>query len=198
MPKVLLLDLGRVVFGLDWKRPLKKLGLTETFAEKTLIRNIQTWPPYDRLERGASGFSDFVTEVNALVGKRFTDAEFGEAWIEVLTGYEPGVEKVLQKLKGQIPLYALTNTSLIHYEHMMRTYEPLRYFEKVFTSFEIGHRKPEKEIFLSVIEALGVAPEDIYFIDDTEINVEGAKKLGLHATHLKEGETLENVLSHAL
>jgi len=51
----------------------------------------------------------------------------------------------------------------------------------------MGCRKPEKEIFLKVLEMTGANPEESLFIDDVEANVIQAKKLGfktiLYSSH---------------
>jgi putative hydrolase of the HAD superfamily len=46
---------------------------------------------------------------------------------------------------------------------------------------EIGVRKPEPESYLRAAAALGVAPEDVVFLDDTPECVDGARTVGMHA-----------------
>lgn len=47
-----------------------------------------------------------------------------------------------------------------------------------FLSFEIGHSKPNKEIYEHVIEASKFKPSDILLIDDSKANCEKASELG--------------------
>jgi putative hydrolase of the HAD superfamily len=54
-------------------------------------------------------------------------------------------------------------------------------FDAQFYSCEIGLAKPDPAYFTYVLEALGIAPEDALFLDDTAENVEAAARLGLRA-----------------
>ncbi|MHA2092961.1 MAG: HAD-IA family hydrolase [Candidatus Kariarchaeaceae archaeon] len=54
-------------------------------------------------------------------------------------------------------------------------------FDFIFTSSDFGSKKPEKEIFLQVLETLQVNPTECVFFDDRQANVEGARKVGIPA-----------------
>lgn len=54
----------------------------------------------------------------------------------------------------------------------------LKMFDYVFLSFEIGMRKPDKEVYEYVLKKLQVKPEDVLLIDDDLNNVIGAEKCG--------------------
>jgi HAD superfamily hydrolase (TIGR01509 family) len=59
-------------------------------------------------------------------------------------------------------------------------------FERVFASHELRARKPEREAYLKVISALGLAPAECVFVDDDPANVEAAREVGMRAV-LAEG-----------
>ncbi len=52
-------------------------------------------------------------------------------------------------------------------------------FDLVVISGEVGMRKPNPDIFVYALDLLGVGPERVVFVDDTEPNVEGAAQLGM-------------------
>ena len=55
-------------------------------------------------------------------------------------------------------------------------------FDKVFSSAEVGFKKPDKEFFQVIMKELkGVKKEEILFWDDREKNIIGAKKFGFKA-----------------
>ena len=58
-------------------------------------------------------------------------------------------------------------------------------FDHHFLSYEIGLMKPGQEIFKHVLEAIGHAPERILYFDDNRINVDAARKAGIHAWRVK-------------
>ena len=51
-------------------------------------------------------------------------------------------------------------------------------FDLYALSFEIGAMKPDARIYAAAAEMAGVPPEKIFFIDDREENVEGARAAG--------------------
>jgi putative hydrolase of the HAD superfamily len=55
----------------------------------------------------------------------------------------------------------------------------------VFTSFEIGRRKPDRAAYEHVAEAIGTAPGRILFLDDVIENVRGARAAGMQAVHVR-------------
>lgn len=69
------------------------------------------------------------------------------------------------------------------------------YFEKVYASSEMGMRKPQAEIYRSVLKDLGYQPEECIFIDDKEDYVEGAHQVGLKAILYKSREQLVKELA---
>jgi epoxide hydrolase-like predicted phosphatase len=53
-------------------------------------------------------------------------------------------------------------------------------------SCEVGLRKPDPRIYLLAAERLGVAPEDVLFLDDFPVMVEAARGVGMHAVHVTD------------
>ena len=49
---------------------------------------------------------------------------------------------------------------------------------EVVFSFEVGYRKPEKEIFMIALEKLKLKPEECIFIDDREKFLQTPRELG--------------------
>jgi epoxide hydrolase-like predicted phosphatase len=56
-------------------------------------------------------------------------------------------------------------------------------FDDIVISGEVGLRKPEPEIFHLAADRIGLRPEECVFIDDLELNVDGARALGMTGIH---------------
>jgi putative hydrolase of the HAD superfamily len=67
-----------------------------------------------------------------------------------------------------------------------------------FYSGHMGLVKPDAEIYLRVAAALGVRPQDVVFVDDRLVNVNGAEAAGMTAIHFHDAETLRADLKSAL
>ena len=71
----------------------------------------------------------------------------------------------------------------------------LAHFRKVFTSYEMGSRKPEPAAFAHIATEIGVPAERILFFDDTLGNVEGGRACGLQAVDVVSDETVRETIA---
>jgi putative hydrolase of the HAD superfamily len=62
--------------------------------------------------------------------------------------------------------------------------------ERTFCSFEFGTKKPDPRSFELLLQRLGAAPSEAWFIDDKKSNVEGARLAGLDASQFVSFEKL--------
>lgn len=90
----------------------------------------------------------------------------------------------------------LTNNNLLLHDHLPAICPPLfPLFEgRVFCSAQFGLGKPDPEIFRRCLDALGMAPDQAFFIDDKSENAEGARQAGLRAHHYTDLPTLRTEL----
>lgn len=98
----------------------------------------------------------------------------GYAWLA-------GMETVVRELHARgVPMHALSN-----YPAWVDACDAhlglSRYLSLRFVSFRTGVRKPDPAAYLGACTALGVAPADCLFIDDREVNCEGARAVGMPA-----------------
>lgn len=70
---------------------------------------------------------------------------------------------------------------------MRKKFAWLGRFDAQIYTCEIGRVKPEPEAYNSVLNAMGVAAEDALFLDDKQVNIDGARAVGMHAL-LFEGD----------
>jgi len=94
----------------------------------------------------------------------------------------------VQELSRKYRVFLLSNTNAFHVEYYndmlnrdfgIQNLDHL--MEKAFYSNELGCRKPDKEIYLKVLEQAGIKAEETLFIDDNEENVKVAEELGIRA-----------------
>jgi len=62
-------------------------------------------------------------------------------------------------------------------------------FNEIIFSFEIGMIKPEEGIYRYCVERLETSAGDTLFIDDSSVNIEGAKRVGLKTFQFVPGVT---------
>lgn len=183
--KAVIFDIGQVLIRLDF---------TKVFSIPEAKKDLQSWEFYDRFERGKLSKEEFSRTISSRF--QLSDGEFLEFWNSILRETIPGIDPLLSSLKEKCPIFALTNSNVIHMEYAYANYPVLSHFEKVFTSFELGARKPESEIYTEVQDTLQLKPQDILFFDDRLENVEGAREVGWSAHQVSDSPTdLIQVLS---
>ena len=89
---------------------------------------------------------------------------------------------VLDELHSRgITLVLLSNTCLSHFRFVAENYRVLERFDDVVLSCEVGHLKPEPEIFEAAVAAIGCPPDRCFYTDDIPEYVASARRFGLHA-----------------
>jgi putative hydrolase of the HAD superfamily len=61
-------------------------------------------------------------------------------------------------------------------------------FDHVFNSYTLGKGKRDHSLYTEVAAMLGVEPNSVLFVDDTEDNVERAREVGFLAIHYSDKE----------
>ena len=108
---------------------------------------------------------------------------FREIYFEALHPNEPMIELMREaKLSGR-RMGLLTN-NVREWEPLWRSMLPVdEIFEIVVDSGFVGCRKPDREIYDLTLERMGVEAGECLFIDDTDVNCEAARELGMSAVH---------------
>jgi putative hydrolase of the HAD superfamily len=146
--------------------------------------------PLFRLERGQVSEVDFLEELaDALteeLGHRPHLHRFSEVYFEALRGNDPMID-LMRELRDRGYRMAILTNNVREWEVKWRSKLPVdEIFELVVDSAWVGMRKPEPEIYELTLERLGsIAPEECLFVDDNEVNVETARKLGMTAVHFQ-------------
>jgi glucose-1-phosphatase len=108
---------------------------------------------------------------------------------------------LLLGLKGKYKTFALSNINEIHVNTIRQTINKQfgevdlhPFFHQVYYSNEVGHRKPNKEIYEVLLQRENLNAAETFFVDDKIENVEAARKLGIQAYHLADREKLFELL----
>ncbi|WP_045859362.1 HAD family hydrolase [Teredinibacter purpureus] len=176
----LLFDLGGVLIELDGP-PIKKEWINETLSHE---ENWQRWMSSSyvkNFETGKITAEDFVTGVVKELSLNTSEDTFRQAFVEWPKALFPGVTELLCALKKNYNLAFFSNTSSLHLPRLLNELQLADYFDYTYASYEIGHFKPDVSGFHYVSADMGVSPESILFIDDNQINIQGALAAGLQA-----------------
>lgn len=177
-PKVLLFDLGGVIVRWTGIEALSELtGLTRA----KVISKLENLPEFKAYEVGACSDAEFTDAMIQAFELRMSAQSFREQWCEWVGRTYTGTKTVLMDLGCDYTIACLSNTNAMHWARLRDHINIDNYFDHAFASHLIEAAKPEADSFEIPIEIMDVAPEDIWFFDDTFINVAAAKSFGMKA-----------------
>jgi putative hydrolase of the HAD superfamily len=122
-----------------------------------------------------------------------------DEWLEnrkLATVPMPDVLSIVAAVKARAKVAVLTNNHTLVREHLDVLFPELFELcgEDCYVSAQFGAAKPDPEVYLRCVAAVGARPEETLFVDDSKANVDGAVAAGL-AGHLFTGvPSLEMVL----
>jgi 2-haloacid dehalogenase len=119
-----------------------------------------------------------------------------EGWNTMLRGEIAGTAAIMAELKrAGRRLFALTNFSTETWPLAKTRCPSLALFEDAVVSGEHGLVKPDPRIYALAIRRCRLDPARTVFVDDLVVNVEAARKSGLHALHFTGPEKLRAELA---
>jgi HAD superfamily hydrolase (TIGR01509 family) len=120
-----------------------------------------------------------LEQSEAITGITASDQELSDRWIR---DYEVDEHVKAAALKAKAQGYktcTCTNNNAIRLPRLIERYHLADVFDVIISSHEIGCTKPRKEIFLALLEKLGVNPEELIYSDDNPDRLAGAQALGI-------------------
>lgn len=176
---VVLFDLGGVLIRLGGMGDMAMLA--DEPDEDEIWRRWLTCPWVRRYERGECDEGTFARGMVETWSMPASPNEFLDAFVSWPKGLLPGARELVSELHGRTRLACLSNTNRVHCERYEEQFGLMTLFDEQYLSYEMGLVKPDREAFDHTIDGLGCDPHRVLFLDDNQINVEGARQAGLTA-----------------
>ncbi len=173
-------DLGGVL--IDWDpRLLYRRLLPDDAAVEEFLATVCTSAWNARQDAGRP-WSDAIAElVAAYPAQRDLIVAYRERWSEMLGGAIEGSVAVLAELRAAgVPLYALSNWAADTFEETRLRYDFLGWFERIVVSGAVGAAKPDPRVYRWLLDACGLDPRHLVYVDDLAANVRVAEAFGMH------------------
>ena len=185
--RAVVFDVGNVLYGWDPDAFLVR-QIADDEARLRFIEETDLYRWHETLD-GGRGFAEAAAELSqkfpAYAG---LISAWGERFGQTISDPVPGVHAIVEELDARgVPLFAITNFSA---DFWTPFHDKERAFFGRFRDIVVSGRekllKPDPAIYYLALDRFGLKPRDALFIDDREINVEGARAVGMHA-HLFVG-----------
>ena len=148
---------------------------------------------YFAFENGDIDTAEFCRLLCDHAGKSIQRERIEEAWRSMIDPPQAYKLDYLQELRKKYRLFLLTNNNpvIMDWACTLGFASPGKalndYFDKIYMSYQMKCMKPHPVIYQMMIEDAGINPAESLFIDDSELNIQGAESCGLSVLHVKNG-----------
>ena len=200
--KNIVFDMGHVICEYDSRKAIARLTNDEKMINEIrwVVYNSAPWQMLDAgLDTEENAFSRLLTrlssdEAREIARRSLVDFEEYNLWAK------PGMDEVLRAIKARGQnLYVLSNASLRFVDCWRRKFPCPELWDGVLFSAEVKCIKPQRYIYEIFFERFGLVPEECFFIDDLQRNIDAARACGMDgwAFRSSDVEELKKVLEIA-
>lgn len=185
MTKAIIFDFFDVIRDDGFNRWLRKHGSTKTgeFLEAS-----------NKNDRGEYTPEQFFRRLGELSGETADEVEDemenNNQLNEQLVGY------IQTELKPKYKVGLLSNSDSEYIRGEIDKYQLESVFDRIVISSEVGHIKPEPEIFEIALSRLGVGANEAIFVDDNPNYVAAAEAVGLQGVIYRDFDEFKQQLAH--
>lgn len=189
----LMFDLGGVIMDIrrdNCVKALTELGMKD--ADEMLGLYCQSGP-FLLLEEGKITPGQFREEMRKRINRQVSDDELDTAFNKFLIGIPVRRLRALAELRKHYKIYMLSNTNPIMFDSKIKTefekdgHRREDYFDGICVSYEELCAKPDIRIFENAVRKFGINPEETIFFDDSQANLDSARKLGFKTWLVEPG-----------
>jgi putative hydrolase of the HAD superfamily len=182
-----LFDFDDTLYDYDFRMRLPALALLTGSSQYHLAKSWWEGGFERRAEAGEWPTSaEYLTKFEEVTGARLTLEGWRETRMLASTPI-PGAVEALRRAAELGTVAVLTNNPAPFAESFAWLAPDVAGVvgDNVLVSSDFGVRKPDARIYELALERFGASPENAFFADDSEANVEGAAALGIHAHRIR-------------
>ncbi|MDP2598650.1 MAG: HAD family phosphatase [Candidatus Liptonbacteria bacterium] len=162
-------------------------------SPEELKRFCESEGPFFEYERGRIGSQEFYENVRRVLGYSGDYEDFRHSFEGIFELDREVFDFAISEVKPFVQeMWMLSNINPIHHAYIADRWPGVfSNFRRVFLSYEIGFRKPDKEIWRIPKEMTGIGPGACCFIDDVMENCLAAQKAGFDYICFKDLDQLK-------
>ncbi len=175
--KLVLFDMGGVLVELG---PLAELlGVDEDSAD--------FWPRWltsetvRAFEQGRCSVDEFGEGLVTEFALPISAEQLVENFARFPRGLFEGAAELVEETASVVDTGILSNTNALHWDRQPDAEVIRSLGGRSFLSYQLGMLKPDAEIFNHIVATTGYKAEEILFLDDNQLNVDGARNVGLRS-----------------
>src|SRR6187549_1197136 len=156
MIRALLFDLGGVVVDIDFERALRHWAAYSGLSLAELRGAFRFDAAYEQHERGEIEAAEYFAHLRSTLKLTGTDAQILEGWNAIFIAEIPDTLAMIEQARKLLPCYGFSNTNRTHQAHWEAAFPRVSScFDRMFVSWKLGLRKPERAAFDKVCAEMG-------------------------------------------
>lgn len=193
--KAIVFDYGNVLVEWNPRYVYERFFPNDPEAMERFFREVDFMEWNAQQDKGRS-FAEGVAELS----KEFPQhahliRAYHDHWKDSIGEAHWGTVEIMKRLKqAGYPLYGLSNWSAETFPHIREQYDFFDLFDDMVISGEVGHVKPQPEIFHILLEKIGRPAQECLFIDDSPANIQQAQNIGFATIRFESSEQLAKAL----
>lgn len=197
---VIFCDLGNVLVNFDHRIAVKKILRLMPKNEQDIYQLFFDSGFTKDYEEGKISSIEFFKKVKGSLELDINYNKFLPIWNDIF--FEVPLNKKMQNLlkvvKGKYKLVMISNINETHFEFLKKKMPIFGEFDKLILSYEIGFRKPAKEIYDAALESVNTAPLKAFYIDDRADLIEVALGYGIKGMAFDGEEAFKKIETELL
>ncbi|HEX8287902.1 MAG TPA: HAD family phosphatase [Pyrinomonadaceae bacterium] len=194
MIKTFIFDLGNVIVSFDHGKIVQRFGEFCMYSPDEIFSKAISSEVVREYSVGAITTTEFYEAVIRELDISMSFEDFFQAWNCTFVPEPILPERIIKSLSEKYKLLVLSDTNEMHFDYIKENFPILDYIDDFILSHKVNVVKPSAEIFQAVVKIAGCKPEECFFVDDLQVNVEGAKRFGLNAMQFISAEQFEEEL----
>mgnify|MGYP005752474363 FL=1 len=175
--KNIIFDFGNVIGKFNGKYIMQQFCRSE--EDCSLLCSV-IYKKWGELDKGTLDYDEYIEECLTALPERLADPTraFFKDWPRYITPKEETLHFIDELVERNVPVYLLSNAPT-YFAEWARQYEVLKKFSGVVFSAPLKTAKPDPAMYQYLFRTYSLKPEECFFIDDLERNIEAGKSLGM-------------------
>ena len=191
MPEIraLFWDVGGVLLTNAWDHEERNFAIEQFHLDKDEVesRHKLCVQPF---EEGRMSLDEYLQQTVFSQPRTFSPEEFKQ-YMFSLSKPKPDVLEIARCLRDRYLMATINNESRELNQYRIATFQLTEYFQIFVSSCFVGLRKPDERIYRLALDLTQRKAEECCFIDDRQVNIEAAAKVGMRAILLRDARQLK-------
>jgi putative hydrolase of the HAD superfamily len=192
--KAVIFDLGRVLIQVDFTAGLfKYYQRSDDSSDEQILEELFKDPVFIAFNTGKITGQQVYEKIVEKYNLELSYDQFRFEWSNIFAPM-PGMESLAYRVCSKLPCGLLSDIDPLHWAFCLKNFPVVRNFRNPSLSFDIGALKPDPRCYQHAAHNVQTDISNCLFIDDRQVNVEGARAAGMQAVQFFDSEQLEKDL----